>query len=508
MSRLTRNILYNTLGQGLVLVLSFVAVRFIFRRLGDDVFGIIFFNLVLTAVLTSALELGVLSTIVREVSGHFQTEPLYIRDLIRTASVLYWIGGILLVVVVWITAPLLVTRWVNLHTLDPNTAATTLRILSLSALAVLPKGLYTSLFRGRQMMGINNVIDVTTAITQQAGILLVLVAGGRVYAVATWIAVNAILSLLAYIVMAGRLFGWASLVPSLSMAVVRRNLRFTGNTMVASLVSLVHVQAAQVIVSKLLPIATFGLYAFASSTVNRATIVNASVAQAALPSLSNLSRAGDRAAMMTQYRKLHDALSYGIVPLFAGVIFAALPVYRYVFDARSAWLLLVPTAWLCLGYYMSGTTVVPQMFSLAVGRPDILMRTTVLALVFVLPVTVAVIVLYGLPGAGFSWVVYHAFVYAYMIRRICNECLMIPFRAWLVHVGKAVGSGAAIYGAAWVGIVVQTGYSFTGLVIAYVVASAAFATVAVFLIGPDLRSTLRRLPAMRRVIPTAIRGEG
>src|ERR1035437_7538777 len=97
MTRLSRNVVYNVVGQGLILIVSLIAVRFIFRRLGDDVFGIIFFNLTLTAVLTQVLELGVSSTIVREVSGVFHTELTYVRDLIRTASLLYWTTGLALV---------------------------------------------------------------------------------------------------------------------------------------------------------------------------------------------------------------------------------------------------------------------------------------------------------------------------------------------------------------------------------------------------------------------------
>src|SRR5450759_726968 len=120
MTRLTKNVIYNVVGQGLILIVSLIAVRFIFRRLGDDVFGIIFFNLTLTAVLTRVLELGVSSTIVREVSGVFESEVTYIRDLIRTASLVYWAAGLVLVGVIWITAPLLVTQWVNLKTLDPD----------------------------------------------------------------------------------------------------------------------------------------------------------------------------------------------------------------------------------------------------------------------------------------------------------------------------------------------------------------------------------------------------
>src|SRR5882762_10465524 len=107
MTRLTRNIIYNVTGQGLVLVLSLIAVRFIFHRLGDDVFGIIFFNIVLTTVLASALELGVSSTLVREVSSRVDSEPDYVRKLIQTASTLYWAAGIVLVAIVWVSAPFL-----------------------------------------------------------------------------------------------------------------------------------------------------------------------------------------------------------------------------------------------------------------------------------------------------------------------------------------------------------------------------------------------------------------
>ena len=116
--------MYNVVGQSLVLVLSLIAVRFIFRRLGNDVFGIIFFNITLTAVLTRVLELGASSTIVREVSSAFDSERAYVRDLVRTASFLYWTIGLLLMLFIWITAPLLVTNWINLTTIDPNTAAT------------------------------------------------------------------------------------------------------------------------------------------------------------------------------------------------------------------------------------------------------------------------------------------------------------------------------------------------------------------------------------------------
>src|SRR5258706_12393950 len=128
MIRRTVNVIYSTAGQAAILVISVVAVRYIFRGLGDDAFGIIVFNLILTTVLSSALELGISATIVRQVSSHFETDREYVRDLVRTASFLYWGFGALLFAGILIAAPFLVTQWVNLKSMDAGTAATMRRI--------------------------------------------------------------------------------------------------------------------------------------------------------------------------------------------------------------------------------------------------------------------------------------------------------------------------------------------------------------------------------------------
>ena len=493
MTRLTKNVIYNVAGQGVVLLLSLVAVRFIFRRLGDDVFGIIFFNLVLTSVLTNALELGVSATIVREISRHFEIERIYVRDLIRSASLLYWAIGLLLVATIWAAAPLLVTHWVNLKTIDSGTAATILRILSVTALVALPKGLYASLFRGRQMMGLNNAVDVGTALAQQTGILLLLLAGGGVYLVASWISVSATLGIIAYIVVAGRLFGWGVLAPTFSMYVARRNIGFTSQMMVISVLSLVHIQAAQVIVTKLLPIAEFGFYGFASSTVNRATFVTGAVAQAAFPSFSNLVGSDSRPTLLRQYRKLQDLVCYATLPLFTGMLFAAIPVYTYVFNANVAQRLLLPTAFLALGTWMNGTLNIPYVLSLAMGKPEITARLNLYALICVLPVTAVLIVVFGLPGAGFSLVFYHLFAYAYAVPRICRECLKSGTWAWYLHVLKVLGLAGVTYGLAWVVINALQAFSLPALLAAYAAASVAFGVGAYVSIGSDLRDTIWRL---------------
>jgi O-antigen/teichoic acid export membrane protein len=275
---------------------------------------------------------------------------------------------------------------------------------------------------------------------------------------------------------------------------------------VSSIASLLNNQAAQVIVSKLVPIGEFGFYGFASSTVNRATFITGAVAQAAFPSFASLHRAERRAALLVQYRKLQDLLCYGTVPLFAGVCFAALPVYNFIFNVDAAWLLMIPTALLSLATYLNGTTTIPYMLSVAVGRPDIGLRTNVIALVMMLPVTIALTYWLGLTGAALSMVFYNCVLLAYMVPRISRECLEIAPLSWYLHMARALAAAAVIYGAAWLAIVIPGGYSLIACVIGYAVATIGFAGAAMLLIGPELKGTLRSLPsAMRPVRPTPSR---
>jgi O-antigen/teichoic acid export membrane protein len=493
MSRLTRNLLFNILGQGLVLALSLIAVKFIFKQLGDDIFGIIYFNITLATVVAAGLELGILGTTSREVALHFDSEPRYVAMLIQTASLLYWTFGLVIVAGIFLLAPFLVERWINLKTTDPGTAETMIRILGISTMLVLPRSLYTSLFRGRQRMGINNVIDVSATVAQQVGIVVLLRAGSGPFTVAWWISATMVASILTYLLFAGRMFGWAALVPRFHAGVIQRNRGYGSLMMANSMLSLVFTQADKVVVSKLLPIAEFGFYSFASATIGRATFVAAAIGQAAFPSFATLWAAEDRAALLNQFRKLQDLVCFSTLPMFAAICFGARPVYTYLFNAGVSDRLILPTVLLALGFYLNSVLNTPFMLSMAIGKPEIIVRANVLALFIVLPVTVVLIVGLGILGAAMSWVFYNLFAYAYIVPRICRG-LDVRAWTWYQHVLKAGGLGLAAYGSAFVLISVLASYSLIALALAYLAGSALFAAGAYPLIGADLRDTLMRLP--------------
>jgi O-antigen/teichoic acid export membrane protein len=505
MSRVSKNILYNVAGQGLSIVLSFVAVKFIFKQLGQDALGIIYFTFTLNALLTALLALGINETTVREVAAFHEEDPTYIRRLLQTASSFYWGLYALAAVVVYGAAPWFVTKWINLDTLSPSAATMVLRVLGIATLLALPRSFCASILRGIQRMEFINLIDVGSSALQQFGAIMVLFLGGGLFQVTMWMAACYLLGLLFYLAVCAHFFGARVLVPRISAAVIHRNAGFTFRLAGITVFSMIQTQADKAIVSKLLPLGIFGYYGMAYSGVSRGMLVTASVSQAVFPSFSALHKQGDPDGLMRQYRKVQDLLCYAIVPLFAAIPFVARPVFTFVLNAQAAQMLVWPVTFLCIGFWMNGTLAVPYVFSLAVGKPGLAARSNYYALFASLPATALLVYKYGIAGAGFSWIFYHLFTYAYFVPRVCSECLNMPVWKWYAHVFKVFGLASLTYGGTWAMMALAWPLTALSQVLGYLFATAAFGAVAYRLLGEELLATLRRLnllkPAPANVVP-------
>jgi O-antigen/teichoic acid export membrane protein len=491
-SRLSRNIIYNGLGQGLSVLLSFVAVRFVFRRLGGDALGLIYFSVAFSAALSVAVQLGICESAVREVASHHRNRPEYIERLIRTSSLLYWSGFLVLSIVAYAAAPYLVYHWVKLESLDALTAIKIMRILTLGALVALPGGLYRALLVGLQHMGVTNLIDVGGKALQQAGIFLILLIHGSLFHVAYWIAFSTLAPILVYWAACTHFFSArALLLPGFSLDVVKENIGYASGLMTITLCGWVLGQADKLIISKLLPLTLLGIYTFARGGINQGMLLTSAINGAIFPHFSALHGAGMMEKMKYEYNRIQDLICLGTIPVFAAVPFAAIPLFSRVFDMPSARLLLLPSTFLCVGYYMNGALTAPYVVSLAVGRPDISARQSVMALFVVVPASVIAIYFYGLNGAGFSWVIYHIFAYAYGLPRICRECLGMPARTWYGHFLRIFGAGLLIYGAAWMTLALMGAFSLVHLTFAYIVATLLYGALALQMMGDDARRTLQ-----------------
>jgi O-antigen/teichoic acid export membrane protein len=493
MSTLRRNILYNVAGQGLLMLLGLVAVRLVFRQLGADAFGIILFAQSMGLVLASVLELGISSTTVREVAAHVRDDNRYVGDLIRTATSLYWGAYLLVVVAALLSAVWLARHWLTLQSVEAGDAARLMQILALGVLLVLPRSLYGSLFRGLQRMKVTNVVEVGALTFQLLGTIAILALHGDAVAVAWCLTAGYAASVVAYLVLAQRagIPTWA-LVPGYQPAIVRKNLRFALHMMSISALGTVHGQMDKLLVSKLMPVGALATYGFAATMVAGILRLVSSIVQAAFPAFSELARQHDDAALLRRYHRVHALIIFGAAPLFAGVVFGAGPILRYVFNDGVAQALMLPTVLLCVGSYMNASVSTLYVVSLAIGRPDIAARQNALALFVIPPVAALSVWRFGLAGAGASWVFYHLFAYAYGVPRMCRECLGLSPRVWMVGVARIMAVTAIVYGPTY-WLAFALGGSLAALAIGFVLASLGYLGAGYLLLRREFRAAANQL---------------
>jgi O-antigen/teichoic acid export membrane protein len=495
MSRLARNIVYNLAGQTCVLLLGFVAVRFVYRQLGNDAVGIIFFAITLNSVLTATMELGISSTVVREVAARAESSTAYTYALLRTAALFYWAGYAFFGTMLILAARPIVRWWLNLEVLDPGTAALSLQILGAGSLLAVPRSLYASIFKGLQRMGVNNSIDAAAMAIQQAGIVAMIAAGGDIVAVSWWIAASTAAWVAAYVAAASRVVAAGALLPGLHPDVVRQNRGFASRMTALSVLSLIQVHTDKLIVSRLLPLGTFGLYAFGSSAVNRGLLLTTGITQAAFPSLSELHRRGDTRALLNQYWRLQEIVCSAAVPIFAVTPFAVPLVFGLLFGPAEADAMLLPMTLLAVGFYMNSTLSMPYMLSLAVGQPGIPLSLNAWALVTVLPFTVLLVYWQGVVGAALAWIVYHVFAYAYFVRRVSRECAGEKPWRWFQNVARFIAPALAIYGGAWFAATVFGERSVPSLAAGYMAATAVYALVGWKTLSSEVKDRVREILA-------------
>ncbi len=447
MSRVGKNILHNVLGQGALIVVSFVAAKVIHRQLGLDVLGLYFFSLVAGAVLTAALEFGLSSTIVREVAAHADDEPDYVRALVRSAWTVYAGSVAVLGIVCWVLVPLAIGRWVDVEQLPRDEAVMVLRIFLISAVLNLPRLLFTSVLQGLQRFGTSNLIALGASLVQQGGTLVVLTWSGSAVVLAGWYLTTAVVSIVIAARACTAALGIAILVPGIRRDAVRRTRRFAGYAMLTSLLATVVTRIDRLILSSFLPIAALGSYGLGQTAVSKGQGMVNSISTAGYPALAKAYRAG---SLMERYHKLDDLICILAVPLFAAIAIAEEPLFTYVFDSKISRSLQLPVLLLCVGSLMNATISTSYASSLATGKPEIAARLNMIAAVVILPITIVLVSTLGSAGAGASWIVYHLLAYAYATPRFCRHCLdqMSPW-VWYQRVGKLLAVTGLAYGPVW-----------------------------------------------------------
>src|SRR5208283_4297686 len=134
-------------------------------------------------------------------------------------------------------------RWITLKTLDAVAAVHALRLLALGLLLMLPRSLYSNVLRGVERMEFNNLIDAGATALQQAGIILIVIHGRGLVAIAYWYLACYLLSIVAYVVIATRFLPGRAFLPGFSPSVIQQNASFTSHVGAYTVLAAIHMES-------------------------------------------------------------------------------------------------------------------------------------------------------------------------------------------------------------------------------------------------------------------------
>jgi O-antigen/teichoic acid export membrane protein len=400
------NLFANFAGSGIAALLQLVFIPFYIKFLGMEAYGLIGFYIMLQSVL-QVLDLGLGPTMNREMARYSvsQEKTGEARDFTRTLETVYWVLGISAGAVIAGAAPLIAAGWIHAGTLPLPMVVRALTLMGGLASLQLPLSFYQGGLMGLQRQVLLNGVKISMSAMGSGGAVLIL-----------WLVSPTITAFLAWqLAMAAlqaavlRWSLWNSLPaaghkPRFSPNLLRNVWRFAAGMSGIAVSTIILTQLDKILLSKLLPLKTFGYYALATAVGNGLYILITPVFNATFPNLSALVASRDGEGIRNLYHRGTQIIAALVFPFAAFLAF-------FPEDALSIWTGSVETAhaaapivrFLVMGTAINGIMSLPYALQLAHGWTKLSLLITVALIVTMAPSIYAMSLHFGAVGAASIW---------------------------------------------------------------------------------------------------------
>ena len=430
-SVLKRNVIANTIGGIWVLGLGLFLVPAQFKILGPEIVGLLGFVATLQLIF-AVFDFGLSPTILREIASDSSPDRKVSRDLIQSASMVYWIISIVLGISVWLAASWFSRGWITLDNLTPEYAIIVIQILALRLFIAWPLALYVSILSGIQRLEIVNMLRIVTQTLTIGGGIMVLIIWGDLLLFLWWTIANSILSLILHIFACYRYFPGISLLPRFSIASIKRVWRFTLDMNLITILSALYTQADSMLVSYVLPIRLLGYYNGAY-TISKKGIssFDGFLSGAMLPSLAKDFGHNRMDLLRLRFDKYTQILIY----------LSTLPTFILIFwgyDVLQLWTTLevaegahTALAILAIGFLLNATTSAFYILTIATDNTRIPLYFNLIGIVLYLPLLYFLIITWDINGAALAWLALNIYYLIGFIPLVSRRILGISYRKWL-----------------------------------------------------------------------------
>ena len=496
---LRRNIIANYLGQGWSAIMGLAFIPLYIRYLGMEAYGLIGLFAMMQAWL-ALLDMGMSPTLGREMARFTagSRSAQSIRDLLRSMEIVCFALAAAICLVVWSGSAWLASDWLKVDRLLPAVVEQAIGVMAFVVALRFVESIYRSALIGLQEHVWYNATNAALATLRSGGAVVVLVwLSPRIEVFFLWQALMSLLTVCVFAVGVHSRLPASPKPASFSRQALTDITKFAGGMTGITLLAILLTQVDKLLLSRLLPLATFGTYTLAATIAGSLYMVVAPITTAMFPRLVELVPGGDDDRLVATYHRgaqLVAVLTAPAAMLLA--FFAEGVIFAWSNDAELARHVGPILAALVVGTYLNGLMYMPYQLQLAYGWTSLALKTNIAAVAVLVPAIFWVVPRFGPMGAAWVWIVLNAGYVLIAVHFMHRRILPQEKRRWyLADVGAP--SLAALTIMALAAVLKPHGLDDRAAWLGFLIAALGCAAIASVTAATDLRT--RAFVSIRRV---------
>jgi O-antigen/teichoic acid export membrane protein len=405
------NVVANYFSQTYIAVMGFVFVPVFIKFLGIEAFGLIAIFTILQSSL-ALLDMGMKPALGREMArftgGAIDAQS--VRDLLRSVEIAAAGMAAIISLISWWSAGWVASKWLNVQTLPLSVVRHALVGMGVLCALRLVENIYSGSIAGLQRQVLQSVLSSSLVTARALGAIAVLAwVSPSIEAFFIWQVLISVITIPILASVVYRVIPKGPRPARFSWDSVTGIWRFAGGVMTITLLSLLLTQSDKILLSRLLPLKVFAIYAVAGVLSSALYMLSTPIGAAFYPSFTQLITLRDEVALRNAY---HQAAQLSAVVMGG----AAIVLIIFADTVLSAWT-RNPTLTedaapilrvLAFGTLLGGFIGIPYQMQLAYGWTKLTIKMNIIAVALMVPMLFLVVPRYGGIGAAWVWVALNA----------------------------------------------------------------------------------------------------
>lgn len=414
-----KNVLANYLSQVYATLIGVLMLPIYIRYMGNEAYGLIGFFAMLQAWFL-LLDLGLTPTMARE-TARYQggaSNPLELRELLRSLEVLFLflalLGGACLI----IGAEWIASKWLNLDRLEINEVASAIRIMALGIVLRWMCELYRAVISGFEKMVWLGAFNSAIATARFVLVIPFFVWVGS--SVEQFFIFQLAVTVIEFLLISNKAYDLMPVAPDgktkWSILPPRNILKFSLVMALASAVWIAVSQTDKLLLSGMLSLSDYGWFSLAVLAANSVLLLTTPIVAALMPRMSALDTKDNDAELLHLYRE--GTQWVGIVAWsVCGVLafHAERILLIWTGNERLAAQAAITMSLYALGNAVMAVGALPFYLQFAKGQLRLHLLGTGLFVLVLLPSLVWAVDTHGAVGAGWVWLIVNSLYFLFWI---------------------------------------------------------------------------------------------